>query len=518
MTFQNGSILTEFILLGLTDRPELQPLLFVLFLVVYMVTLLGNLGMIVLIRLDSRLHTPMYFFLTVLAFVDVCYTTNATPQMLVNFLSEKKSITFAGCFTQCFIFIALLLTEYYLLAAMAYDRYVAICNPLRYSVKMSKSVCICLATSPFVYGFSDGLFQAILTFRLNFCRSNVINHFYCADPPLIKLSCSDTYVKEHAMEKIHDTVTEFILLGLTDLPELQPLLFVLFLIVYMVTLLGNLGMIVLIRLDSRLHTPMYFFLTNLAFVDMCYTSNATPQMLVNFLSEKKSITFAGCFTQCYLFIALLLTEFYLLSAMAYDRYVAICNPLRYSAKMSRHVCICLATFPFVYGFSEGLFQAILTFRLNFCRSNVINHFYCADPPLIKLSCSDTYVKEHAMLISASFNLSISLTIILVSYAFIIAAILRIKSAEGRRKAFSTCGSHMMAVTLFYGSLFCMYVRPPTDKTVEESKIIAIFYTFVSPLLNPLIYSLRNKDVKQALRNVLKRSTFAKVSLPPMPNK
>ncbi|XP_045041263.2 olfactory receptor 5M11 [Desmodus rotundus] len=313
-------------------------------------------------------------------------------------------------------------------------------------------------------------------------------------------------------------ITEFILLGLTGCPELQPLLFVLFLVVYLVTLLGNLGMIALIRLDSRLHTPMYFFLTNLAFVDLCYSSNATPQMLTNFLSEKKTITFAGCFTQCYIFIALLLTEFYMLAAMAYDRYVAICNPLRYSVKMSRWVCICLATFPYVYGFSDGLLQAILTFRLTFCRSNVINHFYCADPPLIKLSCSDTYVKEHAMLISAGFNLSSSLTIILVSYAFIIAAILRIKSAEGRHKAFSTCASHMMAVTLFYGTLFCMYVRPPTDKTVEESKIIAVFYTFVSPVLNPLIYSLRNKDVKRALKNVLRRNKVTKMAMPPLSNK
>uniref|UniRef100_A0A8D1U8P1 Olfactory receptor n=1 Tax=Sus scrofa TaxID=9823 RepID=A0A8D1U8P1_PIG len=299
-------------------------------------------------------------------------------------------------------------------------------------------------------------------------------------------------------------LTEFILLGLTGRPELQPLLFMLFLVVYLVTLLGNLVLMVLIRLDPCLHTPMYFFLTNLAFVDLCYASNATPLMLTHLFSEKKTISFAGCFAQCYIFIALLLTELYMLAAMAYDRYVAICNPLRYSVKMSRRVCLCLATFPYAYGFSDGLFQTILTFRLTFCSSNIINHFYCADPPLIKLSCSDTYVKEHAMLISAGFNLSTSLTIILVSYAFIIATVLRIKSAEGRRKAFSTCGSHMMGVTLFYGTLFCMYVRPPIEQTVEESKITAVFYTFVSPLLNPLIYSLRNKGVKQALKRVLSR--------------
>ncbi|XP_068947160.1 olfactory receptor 5M11-like [Petaurus breviceps papuanus] len=300
-------------------------------------------------------------------------------------------------------------------------------------------------------------------------------------------------------------VTEFILLGLTDRPELQPVLFVIFLAIYILTQLGNIGMIVLIRLEPRLHTPMYFFLTNLAFVDVCYSSNATPQMLANLLSERKTISFAGCFVQCYIFIALLLTEYYMLAAMAYDRYVAICSPLHYSVKMSRRVCICLVTFSYVYGFSDGLLQSILTFRLSFCRSNVINHFYCADPPLIKLSCSDTYVKEHAMFISAGFNLSNSLAIILISYAFILAAILRIHSAEGRRKAFSTCGSHMMAVTLFYGTLFCMYVRPPTEKTLEESKIIAVFYTFVSPVLNPLIYSLRNRDVKTALRNVLRKN-------------
>ncbi|XP_054999325.1 olfactory receptor 5M11-like [Sorex araneus] len=302
----------------------------------------------------------------------------------------------------------------------------------------------------------------------------------------------------------HSTVTEFILLGFTDRRELQPLLFVLFLAVYLVTLIANLGLIVLIRLDSRLHTPMYFFLTNLAFADACYTTNATPQMLVNFLSERKTITFYGCFTQCCIFIALLLIDCHLLAAMAYDRYVAICKPLHYSVKMSRGVCICLATLPFVYGFSDGLFQTILTFRLDFCRSNVINHFYCADPPLIKLSCSDTYLKEHAMFVSSGFNLCFSLTIILVSYVFIIAAILRMKSAEGRHKAFSTCGSHILAVTLFYVTLYCMYVRPPTDKTVEESKIIAVFFSFVNPLLNPLIYSLHNKDVKQALKHVFKQ--------------
>ncbi|KAM7087331.1 LOW QUALITY PROTEIN: uncharacterized protein WM277_027766 [Molossus nigricans] len=658
MPITNDSAITEFILLGLTDRPELQTLLFGLFLLVYLVTLFGNLGMIVLIRLDSHLHTPMYFFLSNLAFVDLCYASNATPQMLANFLSEKKTITFAGCFTQCYIFIALLLTEIYMLAAMAYDRYVAICNPLRYSVKMSRQVCTCLVTFPYVYGFSDGLLQAILTFRLIFCRSNVINHFYCADPPLIKLSCSDTYVKEHAMlisagfnlsnsltiilvsyafiiatilriksaegrhkafstcgshmvsvtlfygtlfcmyvrpptdktveeSKIiaviytfvnpvlnpliysvrnrdvkralknvlrrnvvtrralppfpinHNSkpvaqmslhidddlevklapkkmvrgnftlVTEFILLGLTDRPELQPLLFVLFLVIYLITVGGNLGMLVLIRIDSRLHTPMYFFLASLSCLDLCYSTNVTPKMLVNFLSEKKTISYAACLVQCYFFIAMVITEYYMLAVMAYDRYMAICSPLLYNSKMSRGVCIRMIAGPYIYGFLSGLMETMWTYRLTFCGSNIINHFYCADPPLIRLSCSDTFIKETSMFVVAGFNLSNSLLIILISYIFILNAILRIRSAEGRQKAFSTCGSHLVAVTVFYGTLFCMYVRPPTDKSVEESKIIAVFYTFVSPMLNPIIYSLRNKDVKQALRKLMTRNALSK---------
>ncbi|XP_038621212.1 olfactory receptor 5M11-like [Tachyglossus aculeatus] len=505
MSSDNCTSVTDFILLGLTDRPELQGFLFVFFLIIYFFTLLGNLGLIVVILLNSSLHTPMYFFLTNLAFVDLWYSSNATPKMLANFLSEKKTISFAGCFIQCYIFIALLLTEYYMLAAMAYDRYMAICHPLHYSIKMSRRVCTCLITFPYVYGFSDGLFQAVTTFRLSFCGSNVINHFYCADPPLLKLSNSDTHFKENAIKMPSDnctSVTDFILVGLTDRPESQGFLFVFFLIIYFFTLLGNLGLIVLILLNSSLHMPMYFFLTNLAFVDLWCSTTTTPKMLTNFLSEKKTISFVGCFIQCYIFIALSLTEFYILAAMAYDRYMAICHPLHYSIKMTRRVYTGLIAFPYVYGFSEGLFQTITTFRLSFCGSNVINHFFCTDPPLMKLSRSDTHLKEYAMLLSAGFNLFNSFTIIILSYIFILTAILKIQSSEGRSKAFSTCGSHIMGVTLFYGSMFCMYVRPLKDQSMGQSKVVSVFYTFVCPMLNPLIYSLRNKDVKAALRKLV----------------
>ncbi|XP_064144145.1 olfactory receptor 5M5-like [Loxodonta africana] len=311
------------------------------------------------------------------------------------------------------------------------------------------------------------------------------------------------------LKKNHCEVAEFILLGLTDRAELQPILFVVFLVIYLITVTGNVSMIFLIRSDSKLHTPMYFFLSHLSFVDLCYATNVTPQMLVNFLSERKTISFIGCIIQFHFFIALVITDYYMLTVMAYDCYMAICKPLLYGSKMSKCICISLVAAPYIYGFANGLVQTVLMLRLSFCGPNEINHFYCADPPLMVLACSDTYVKETAMFVVAGSNLTCSLTIILISYIFIFTAILCIRSAEGRRKAFSTCGSHLTAVTVFYGTLFCMYLRPPSEASVEQGKIVAVFYIFVSPMLNPLIYSLRNKDVKRAIRKVIQKKLFVK---------
>ncbi|XP_049747874.1 olfactory receptor 5M1-like [Elephas maximus indicus] len=308
------------------------------------------------------------------------------------------------------------------------------------------------------------------------------------------------------------TVTAFILLGLTDNPVLEKILFGVFLVIYLVTLVGNLFMILLIRTNSRLQTPMYFFLGHLSLVDICYSSNITPNMLYNFLSDQKTISYAGCFTQCLLFITLVITELYILAAMALDRYVAICSPLHYTTRMSKNICICLVTVPYVYGFLNGLSQAVLTFHLSFCGSLEINHFYCADPPLIMLACSDIYAKKMAMFIVAGFTLFSSLFIILLSYLFIFAAILRMRSAEGKHKAFSTCASRLATVAIFYGTPFCMYLRPPSEKSIEESKIIAVFYTFLSPMLNPLIYSLRNKDVIHAMQQVIRGNLFHKIAV------
>lgn len=292
-------------------------------------------------------------------------------------------------------------------------------------------------------------------------------------------------------------MTEFILLGLTSRLGLQIVLFLLFLVIYVVTVAGNLGMIVLIQANARLHKPMYFFLSHLSFVDLCFSSNMTPKMLEIFLSEKKTISYPACLVQCYFFIALVHVEIYILAVMAFDRYMAICNPLLYGSKMSRSVCTSLITGPYVYGALTGLMETMWTYNLAFCGPNEINHFYCADPPLMKLACSDTYNKELSMFVVAGCNLSVSLLIILVSYLYIFPAILRIRSAEGRHKAFSTCGSHLTAVTIFYATLFFMYLRRPSKESVEQGKMVAVFYTTVIPMLNPMIYSLRNKNVKEA---------------------
>ena len=305
------------------------------------------------------------------------------------------------------------------------------------------------------------------------------------------------------MAKVNLTfVTEFILKGITERPELQVPCFVVFLVIYLVTVLGNLGLITLIRTDARLHTPMYYFLSHLAFVDLCYSSAITPKMMVNFVVEHDTTAFYACAMQLGCFLTFMITECFLLASMAYDRYVAICSPLHYSTLMSKRVCIRLVAVPYVYSFLVALFHTIITFHLTYCGPKVINHFYCDDLPLLALSCSDTRMKEILIFAFAGFDMICSSSIVLTSYLFIITAILRIRSTQGRLKAISTCGSHMVAVTIFYGTLIFMYLQPKSNHSLDTDKMASVFYTVVIPMLNPLIYSLRNKEVKNASKKVL----------------
>ncbi|XP_048216411.1 olfactory receptor 5AL1-like [Perognathus longimembris pacificus] len=299
-------------------------------------------------------------------------------------------------------------------------------------------------------------------------------------------------------------VSEFILLGLTDNPTLQVILFGIFLLIYLGSVVGNLGLIVLTQTSPHLQTPMYFFLTHLAFIDFCFTSSITPNTLVNFLREVRSITLYACATQVCCFITFAVCELFLLSIMAYDRYVAICNPLLYVVLMPRSLCIEMIASTYTYGFAVGLAQTFATFRMSFCDSKRVNHFYCDDVPLVELACSDTSVKEMMLLIIAGFNTLCSLLIVIISYVFILFAILRMHSAEGRRKAFSTCASHLTSITIFYGTIIFMYLQPKSSHSLDTDKIASVFYVIVIPLLNPLIYSLRNQEVKNSLKRMKER--------------
>nr|XP_028595021.1 olfactory receptor 1019-like [Podarcis muralis] len=292
-------------------------------------------------------------------------------------------------------------------------------------------------------------------------------------------------------------VTEFILLGFMDHPKLWTILFLAFILIYIVTVSGNLGIIILAALDANLHTPMYFFLSNLSLVDIGYSTTIAPRLLMTFLQKNSTISFTECTVQFFFFCLFVTVETCLLAVMAYDRFTAICNPLLYFVAMSKKLCLVLVTSAYICGFVNSAAQTSFIFSLSFCSSNVINHFFCDVPPILKLSCSSTAVANTVHFIFATSIIMSTLLIILISYTYIIFAILRIRSAQGRHKAFSTCASHFMAVTIFYGTIIFMYLRPNSGVSNDEDKIVSVFYTLVIPMLNPLIYSLRNKDVKDA---------------------
>nr|XP_033818320.1 olfactory receptor 8U9-like [Geotrypetes seraphini] len=299
-------------------------------------------------------------------------------------------------------------------------------------------------------------------------------------------------------------VIEFVLLGVTERAELRGLLIVVFLVLYLINLLGNGTIMLVISGSSQLHTPMYFFLCNLSFVDMCLTSVTVPKMLSNLISGKKTISYTECITQLYFFIAFADGECVLLSIMAFDRYVAICNPLQYITIMNKKVCLSLSAAFFIISILSSLLHTLLINRLSFCKSNQIEHFFCDFTPLLKLSCTDTSVNELVVFTAASLVIIVPFLITLLSYVFIISAILKIQSTGGRRKTFSTCSSHLIVVIIYYGTVIFMYFRPSSSYSLEKDKITSVVYNVVSPMLNPFIYSLRTREVKTALKTVLQK--------------
>ncbi|KAM6158278.1 olfactory receptor 5V1-like [Rhynchocyon petersi] len=614
----NHTTMKEFFLVGFSDVPNLQWILFGIFLVIYLIILMGN-GIIILItRVDTTLQKPMYFFLGNFSFLEICYVTTTVPRMLRDIWTKKGSISFLGCATQmCFVLI-FGGTECLLLAVMAYDRYVAICNPLHYPLVMNHRVCVQLVAGSWISGLPFEIGQTGQIFSLSFCGSNIINHFFCDIPPILKLACGDTFVNEMLVYIVavvffmvpfmlivtsygkiitnilklssvkgrakafstcssHLTVIvlfygtaavtyfrpkpnqtkalgkllslfytiltpmmnpiiytlrnkdvmvalkkllpklmkqeksedgnqteqiEFVLLGFTDSSLLQWFLFGLFLMIYIIIVLNN-GTIVLIsKLDPALHSPMYFFLANFSILEICFVTVTLPKMLMNLGTQRRRISLLACATQMCFFITLGATECLLLTVMAYDRYVAICNPLHYPLVMNHRVCVQLVAGSWITGIPFQIVQTYKLFSLPFCHSKHIDHFCCDIPPILKLACGDTFINEMLLYIAAILFVTIPFLLILGSYSKIISTILKLPSATSQTKAFSTCSSHLMVVVLFFGSGVITYLRPKTSHTEGIDKILSLFYTTLTPIFNPLIYSLRNKDVTMALRKFL----------------
>ncbi|XP_063295407.1 olfactory receptor 5AR1-like [Pelobates fuscus] len=308
------------------------------------------------------------------------------------------------------------------------------------------------------------------------------------------------WYRKNVMDDFNQTtVKQFILLGLTTIPQLKVLGFALFLVMYTFTLAGNLLLITVVRMNTQLQTPMYFFLTNLSFIDMSFSSAIVPEILKNTLSQDKSISFVGCAVQMCFNLGLGATESVILAVMAFDRYAAICKPLQYNTIMDKKLCLYLAIGSWTVSFINSIAHTSLTFHLPFCKSNNLNHYFCEMPPILRLSCRDTMFNEIAMYISCGILGLCSFVLTLTSYVNIISNIIKIRTNKGRHKAFSTCASHLTVVSLYYVTIMVIYMRPRSSYSPERERVLSILYTVVAPMLNPIIYSIRNKEVKGTLR-------------------
>ncbi|KAG8519551.1 Olfactory receptor 4B1, partial [Galemys pyrenaicus] len=598
---------TEFIIVGLFQDPQVQRVCFVLFLPVYLATVLGN-GLIVLtITISKSLNSPMYFFLNYLSLVEICYSSTIVPKFIRDLLAKIKTISLEGCLTQLFFFHFLGVTEIFLLTVMAYDRYVAICKPLQYTTIMSRPVCHLLVAGSWLGGLVHSMVQIFVTVQLPFCGPNVIDHYFCDLHPLFKLACTDTsvqgvvvlansglfsvfsflflvasyivilfHLRNHSAEgrrkalstcashitvvllffgpaiflymrpsstftkdklvavfytvitpmlnpiiytlrnkEIHhlqatsmarkNNVTELILTGLFQDPQVQRVCFVLFLPVYLATIVGN-GLIVLtVAISKSLNSPMYFFLSYLSLVEISYSSTVVPKFIRDLLAKIKTISLEGCMAQIFFFHFFGVAEILLLVVMAYDRYVAICKPLQYTTIMSRQLCHVLVAGSWFGGFLHSIVQILIAIQLPFCGPNVVDHYFCDLLPLFKLACKDTFVEGVSVLANSGLISLCSFLILMISYIVILFH-LRNHSAEGRRKALSTCASHITVVFLFFGPAIFLYLRP--SSTFTEDKLVAMFYTVFTPMLNPIIYTLRNKEMKIALRKLWCKKVFS----------
>ncbi|KAM6107552.1 uncharacterized protein FYN12_014504 [Phoenicopterus ruber ruber] len=611
----NNSSITEFLLLAFADTRELQLLTFWLFLGIYLAALLGNGLVITAIACDHRLHTPMYFFLLNLSLLDLGSISTTLPKSMANSQWDTRAISYAGCAAQVFLFALSVGAEISLLTVMAYDRYVAICQPLHYGTLLGSRACVHMAAAAWGSGFLNAVLHTANTFSIPLCQGNALDQFFCEIPHILKLSCSDTYLREvvllvitaslitvcfisillsymqifravlripseqgrhkafstclphlavvslfigtglfaylkppsisspdldllvamlysvlspamnpfiysmrnqelkNALKKLmpstgthaqrqqmsnSSSITQFLLLAFADTWELHFLPFWLFLGIYLAALLGNGLIITTIACNHRLHTPMYFFLLNLSLLDLGCISTTVPKAMANSLWDIRDISYAGCAAQLFLFVFLLGAEYAFLTVMSYDRYVAICKPLHYGTLLGSRACAHMAAAAWGSGFLNAVLHTANTFSLPLCQGNAVDQFFCEIPHILKLSCSDAYLREVGLLILSCFLVFGCFVFIVVSYVQIFRAVLRIPSQQGRHKAFSTCLPHFAVVSLFISTATFAHLKPSSISSPSLDLVVAVLYSVVPPALNPLIYSLRNKEVKDAM--------------------
>ncbi|XP_007530605.2 olfactory receptor 10J3-like [Erinaceus europaeus] len=480
MQRKNFTEVTEFIFLGFSSFGKHQVTLFVIFLIVYILTLAGNFIIVTIIYVDHHLHTPMYFFLSMLSSSETVYSLVIIPRMLSSLLFHDQPISLAGCATQMFFFVTLAINNCFLLTAMGYDRYVAICNPLHYLFIMNKGTCVGLVCGSFVTGLTMAVLQVTAMFNLP--SSSPTPNF--------------------------TSVTQFLFEGFSSFSWQHRLIFfIVFLTLYLLTLSGNTIIVTIIRLDRHLHTPMYFFLSMLSISETCYTMAIIPRMLCGLLNPGQPIAIQSCATQLFFYLTFGINDCFLLTVMGYDRYVAICNPLRYSLIMGRGACVQLASASLGLGLGMAIVQVTSVFGLPFCDGSVIPHFFCDVRPMLKLACANTTVNEIINFVVSVCVLVLPMGLVFISYVLIISSILRIASAEGRKKAFATCASHLTVVIIHYGCTSIIYLKPKSQSSPAQDMLISVTYTVITPLLNPVVYSLRNKEVQEALRRAVgRRST------------
>ncbi|KAM6066314.1 uncharacterized protein VSU04_007483 [Chlamydotis macqueenii] len=630
----NSSSITEFLLLAFADTRELQLLHFWLFLGISLAALLANGLIITAIACDHHLHTPMYFFLLNLSLLDLASISTTVPKAMANSLLDTRDISYQGCVAQLFFFLLFISAEYCLLTVMAYDRYVAICKPLHYGTLLGSRACVHMAAAAWGSGFLHALLHTANTFSLPLCQGNAVDQFFCEVPQILKLSCSETYIRkaglivvsvcfsfvcfvfivvsyvqifravlripseqgwhkafsmclphlavvslfistavvaylkppsisspvldlvvsflysvvppavnpliysrrnqelkdalwklaqclESSSRQIYSTIspgnecshtkkeqmsngsstTEFLLLAFADTRELQLLHLWLFLGIYLAALLANGLIITAIACDHHLHSPMYFFLLNLSVLDLCCISTTVPKAMANCLWDTRDISYQGCVAQLFFFLFFISAEFYLLTIMAYDRYAAICKPLHYGTLLGSRACVHMAAAAWGSGFLYALLHTANTFSLPLCQGNILDQFFCEIPHILKLSCSDTYLREAGLVVFSVFTGCGCFVFIVVSYVQIFRAVLRIPSEQGRHRAFSTCLPHLAVVSLFVTTVMFAYLKPYFSSPTLDL-VVAILYSVVPPAVNPLIYGMRNNEIKAALGKVL----------------